>query len=348
MNDLERHTYRLEPYHGKASRHICPQCGDKTSFVYYIDENGNILDKSVGRCNHESGCGYHYTPKDYFSDNRIFRPEQRPSSNKVIRYEQPAQISYLDKSIVYKSQSTKNNLVLYLCSYFDIDTIFKAAALYFMGSTRDGSAIFYQIDTDMKVRSGKIISYQENGHRNKESGVNWVHSKLNLPDFNLKQCLFGLHLVNLFKDKPIAIVESEKSALICSMIDDRFLWMAVGGKSQLSEERLQPIKDKRIILHPDNDGFDLWQKKADELNRVGFNVKVSPFVTNHAIEPTDDICDILMRVKEPISAPVVDDVPKGNKVIEPQQSEQETTLNRMIGKNPNLQILIDKFNLIAV
>jgi hypothetical protein len=87
------------------------------------------------------------------------------------------------------------------------------------------------------------------------------------------------------------------------------------------------------------DGFDLWQKKADELNRVGFNVKVSPFVTNHAIEPTDDICDILMRVKEPISAPVVDDVPQGNKVLEPQQSEQETTLNRMIGKNPNLQVI---------
>ena len=40
------------------SRHTCPNCGDKRSFTYYVDESGTPLHPSVGRCNHESSCGY--------------------------------------------------------------------------------------------------------------------------------------------------------------------------------------------------------------------------------------------------------------------------------------------------
>jgi hypothetical protein len=220
-----------------------------------------------------------------------------------------------------------------------------AAALYFMGSTRDGSVIWYQIDDAMKVRSGKIIGYKDNGHRNKNTGVNWVHSKLNLPDYNLNQCLFGLHLINKFPDEPIALVESEKSAFICSMLDSRFLWLAIGGKSQLSEERLQPIKNRRIILHPDNDGITEWTKKADELNKHGFTIKVSQFVANHATEPTDDICDILMRERKPITADLSEDNTQDDKVIEVQVSPQQKALQTMIQANPVISTLIDKFAL---
>ena len=56
------------------------------------------------------------------------------------------------------------------------------------------------------------------GHRTKEprSYVSWVHTELNLVDYNLKQCLFGEHLLSDNPAKPIAIVESEKSALIAT------------------------------------------------------------------------------------------------------------------------------------
>ena len=46
----------LEKYTGKSSRHKCPKCGDPHSFAYYLDGNtGEVIDKAVGRCNHESG-----------------------------------------------------------------------------------------------------------------------------------------------------------------------------------------------------------------------------------------------------------------------------------------------------
>ncbi|MCS2517577.1 PG0870-related protein (plasmid) [Bacteroides thetaiotaomicron] len=62
---------------GTATRHTCPKCGDRHSFVYYVDENNVPLHPSVGRCNHESGCGYHYTPKEYFQEH----PEHRTTND---------------------------------------------------------------------------------------------------------------------------------------------------------------------------------------------------------------------------------------------------------------------------
>ena len=62
-------NYTLQKYKGTATRHTCPNCGDRRSFTYYVDESGTPLHPSVGRCNHESSCGYHYTPKEYFHDH---------------------------------------------------------------------------------------------------------------------------------------------------------------------------------------------------------------------------------------------------------------------------------------
>lgn len=56
-------NYTLQKYKGTATRHTCPNCGDRRSFTYYVDESGTPLHPSVGRCNHESSCGYHYIPK---------------------------------------------------------------------------------------------------------------------------------------------------------------------------------------------------------------------------------------------------------------------------------------------
>ena len=45
-------NYSLQKYKGTATRHTCPKCGDRHSFVYYVDENNVPLHPSVGRCNH--------------------------------------------------------------------------------------------------------------------------------------------------------------------------------------------------------------------------------------------------------------------------------------------------------
>ena len=53
---------------------------------------------------------------------------------------------------------------------------------YRLGATRDGAVIFWQIDRENKVHTGKVMQYNpENGHRIKGGealAVDWIHSKL--------------------------------------------------------------------------------------------------------------------------------------------------------------------------
>ena len=72
----------LEKYKGKTTRHTCPECGMKESFTLYIDANtNNPINSKVGKCNRESKCGYHYTPKQFFIDN--------PDKNAKVHPDQP-------------------------------------------------------------------------------------------------------------------------------------------------------------------------------------------------------------------------------------------------------------------
>jgi len=53
----------------------CPSCGKKRCFVRYIDEQGTMrFPSTVGKCDHEQSCGYHYTPREYFRDNSEAMP----------------------------------------------------------------------------------------------------------------------------------------------------------------------------------------------------------------------------------------------------------------------------------
>ena len=68
---MNRYRFILEKYRGISTRYTCPQCGRRHTFTRYIDtENNNkYISDNVGKCNRLDKCGYHYTPKQYFTDN---------------------------------------------------------------------------------------------------------------------------------------------------------------------------------------------------------------------------------------------------------------------------------------
>ncbi len=266
--------YHLQKYAGISSRHTCPACERPRCFTLYIDDNGNILHPTVGRCDHESSCGYHRTPRQYFRDHPEHRHHCHPerSEGSFTRHARPdrASPSIIPQNLIPPPSAT-NHLISYLKTMIPSSAIDRNIADYRLASTPDQAIIFLQIDQDNQCRTGKIMQYNPStGHRikdpNKPGRINWLHSILKRrkqlpPDWQLTQCLFGEHLLPQHPDKTVALVESEKTAIICAALMPQYLWLATGGKSGLTSERLSSLKGRKIIVFPDIDAFKDWQQK---------------------------------------------------------------------------------------
>lgn len=140
---------------------------------------------------------------------------------------------------------------------------------------------FFQIDIQGRCRTGKVMKYDPNtGHRIKDEAIGgritWVHSLMKRSgalkaDWELTQCLFGEHLLTKYPGRTVALVESEKTAVICSALMPEYVWLATGGKSQLGD-KLNVLQQRTIIAFPDVDGYELWKQKASELTSLRITV----------------------------------------------------------------------------
>jgi hypothetical protein len=185
-----------------------------------------------------------------------------------------APISFIPVDVFKASlQSHENNhFVNYLIGLFGVDITSKLVSRYFIATSKhwSGATVFWQIDTQGKVRTGKIMLYSPTtGKRvkNLEPPVYWVHKALKQPVDETRQCLFGEHLL-IDKTKPVAIVESEKTAIIASAYLPQFIWVAVGGVENLNSEKCSVLKKRNITLFPDLKAFDKWNIKAKGLSQI--------------------------------------------------------------------------------
>ncbi len=257
---MSNYRYILEPYDGMKTRYHCPSClqRDKTFSLYIDTEIGEHIHPSVGRCNRESNCGYHYTPKQYFLNNKISFESTQPKAYKPRPVKPQAQsVSFIHKKVLIASLKAHetNNFVLFLIELFGVEVVSQLVSRYFIATSKywNGATVFWQIDTQGKVRTGKIMLYTPTtGKRVKEpfNHITWVHKALKLSEFNTRQCLFGEHLL-IDKTKPVAIVESEKTAVIASVYLPKFIWVAVGSLTNLNAEKCRILKGRTVLLFPD-------------------------------------------------------------------------------------------------
>lgn len=289
----------LQPYKGKSTRHTCPACKAVQSFTLYLDGNtGQPIHPTVGKCNHENKCGYHYTPRQYFNDHPEKKKEQtqkQPASQQPKKHppqqfkiQNPMQsaesttnkkpsteISHIPYAYIKRSASYNSNFVRFLCNYFPKDKIKKAVEDYALGATKNKEVIFWQIDIDGKIRTGKIMQYNpKTGKRvkNNAGAINWVHNKLKktnptYADFNLRQCYFGEHLLRLYPDKPLAVVEAEKTAVITSIVIPQCNWLAAGNLNGLNIEKSKVFENRDIVLYPDAGCYEKWSRKMFEIKK---------------------------------------------------------------------------------
>lgn len=243
-------------------------------------------------------------------------PSVKPSSPRILAPELPIITWPIDICQPYMKHESDNKLLNYLLSLpmteEDKKRLTNMINGYMVGTSMNGRTkgwtIWWQIDENLKVRTGKLMAYKEDGHRDKENNYSFdfTHSLLEKSGAWSKStnryegCLFGLHLVDLFKEAEICIVESEKSALICSAFTNpnKRLWLATAGKSNLTYKKLLPLIERKryIVLYPDHDGYKEWSEMAKRIpyNRITVSNKV-----NELWKPSDgekaDIADIMLR-----------------------------------------------------
>lgn len=207
-------------------------------------------------------------------------------------------IELLDE--MFNDIKVNDNFLKFLYSIFDTEKVFKAKVKYFITGTNtpwERSTIFWQIDENENIHCGKVMQYDAGtGKRIKEpyNRINWLHSVMKIENFNLDQCLFGLHLTNVDGNKTIAIVESEKTAIIMSIVAPEYTWLATGGISNLKLKKLRPISSRKIVLYPDKGAYAKWDKIAEEAKKKHFKIQTSDFLERTNIEDGADIADLYL------------------------------------------------------
>lgn len=230
-----------------------------------------------------------------------------------------------------------NPLYRYLVTVAGKEKTDRLFNLYKVGTSRmwNGATVFWHIDINGNVRAGKIMGYNtKTGHRIKEpfNQVSWAHSAKKVQDFHMKQCLFGEHLLTDTSSsaKTVAIVESEKTALVAAHFIPDFIWLATGGMHGcFNSEAMQVLQGREVVLFPDLKATEEWRRKLPMLQSVCKRATCSNLLekmaTNRQREAGLDIADFLL----------MEDTP-------------QMVLARMVERNPALRLLIDELDLALV
>ena len=269
----------------------------------YISDN-------VGKCNRLDKCGYHYTPHQYFTDNPWKRDkfvallQNIGKSNKATT--PPPQVGYIPEWVWERSRTIEvlADHVRWLATTFGVEEAQRVFDLYEMGMTEDKRVIFWQIDYDGKIRTGKVMAYDPvTGKRQKHEGaITWVHSDLRragvlAEDWHLEQCLYGEHLLKCNPSLTVAVVEAYKTAHVGAILYPEYLWVAVDSMMGLTAGRLRHLKGREVILFPDEGkGYEVWSAKIGAIAaEVGFAYSVSRFMEGRA--DGSDIADLVGNEK---------------------------------------------------
>ena len=287
---MKDYKYHLQKYAGRTTRHECPNCKTQLSFARYVDERGSYIADNVGRCNREDKCGYHLPPSEYFKDKGI---NYTPTI-----YVQPKPLpptDYIPEEMMVKTLNTENNFIQFLIKYFPLIDVANTIDKYRVGDAKEGKIIYWQIDKEDRIRTGKIMLYSpETGKRvkNVAGSFDWVHRHVKSP-YQLEQCLYGLHLVKK-STTPIAVVESEKSAIIASLTIPEYTWVATGGKQNY--RLLDDVKGHDVTLFPDLGAYENWSKYG---SKYGYKVSqlLELVASDEERENGLDIADYILNEK---------------------------------------------------
>ncbi len=229
----------------------CPQCERKGVFRYYVG-----LEQTFGKCERKNSCGYHNKPKSKdLTELKI--PKSEPEILSVYPDENELK-NIIDKydSVFHKICKEKLDIPIEHFKKWNIGSNGNLTAFIF----RNRNNKFYNI---------KFVEYDEKGKRNKAQTPYSLKPKSKNEKYPL--CLFGEHLIS---DKPICIVESEKTAFLADFIYPQFNWLATSSSTGLTDEKISVLFNKEVFYFPDADKAGRENSSIKNLSKHKINFKI--------------------------------------------------------------------------
>lgn len=292
---------RLEYDPNRQSASHCP-CGKRNDDGKFSPFMGY---KDKGHC---FSCS-----KTFFPDSHKIEPSHKRAKTATA----VVPPSFISANILKRSLGLydENTLLKFIEKLTDQETAIRIRNDYLIGTSTfwSGSTVFWQVDINGKVRGGKIIQYTmrlderccigQNCGRVKTNKpvVKWVHKWMKTTDYRLKQCFFGEHLLAMFPKRKVGVLESEKSALIASAYHPDIIWLASGGASGLSDEKIKVLEGRNVTFFPDLKQLQAWEEKVSKIKK---KLKTAVITTSSFLEhkATDedraqglDLADFLIR-----------------------------------------------------
>jgi hypothetical protein len=347
---------------------------------------GDEFDQACGKCDRETNCSYFYTPHQFMIDNGIGGERSNPmrrdipvQAPKRTDWRCPAKVVELTND--HRGNTFAKWLVHLLGERARVALRKYKCGTYPVGKKRPELAsnmIWWQIGVDGLHRSGKIMPYDDTGHRIKDQPTEWIHSVVynkSMAELGIGQVLFGSHLLAERPDAECCIVESEKSAVIASCFWPDKIWLATGGSHGLSAESCMCLAGRKVWLFPDSGVYHEWCNKATQ---IGLDVLASELIVSDILEAEgrevgSDIADYLVPVRtltDPFALPeepsckiaflpdgrpighsfkpsvTTPDIPSyvvGSYTVEPKPIQ--SPIDRLVASNPAIGKLVEELGL---
>jgi hypothetical protein len=247
---------------------VCPKCGKKTFTKYVYKCNEEFVGDQYGYCNRGWYCKYKIKPSYNFfeNDNHVFQKElYGVNCYDLSEYgfnvfdEGPEKFTHtIPEQFLLDSMNCydDSNFAKFLIKHLDRDAL-KLLTKYYVGLSRSddkAANIFWKIDDNFIVRNGVIAYYSSDyGCKYEERNIDYIYNP-EIRFYTLFSCFFGTHLINLYPDNEIAIVEDEKTAIVCSHFWPEFNWLATGELERLHWREYQvynALRGKNVTFYSD-------------------------------------------------------------------------------------------------
>lgn len=321
----------------------CPHCGKAKKYRNFFDAATGqpIADGECGSC---FVCGFDVRPRDYFEEHPEYLNSTEglpytPAQKKQTSYIPPETIS---QHLFLPGLSGQANLTDYLLNMFDEELLANALNRYYVGHEQDNEGMLWpQIDTHYNVREIKAQWHDRHSGKRQGGYTYQYHKMLRMQgvlpaESEHDPCLFGQHLLRGADGNTIVcIVESEKTALIGSIIAPSFIWLATGSETNfqlVGKARSLLSACRAVVVYPDAGTQKKWAEQATQTGLK--NIVVSNKFTAHP--HNTDIADLLIyewQAKGGKIAPVMK-TQQSHRVVQPAETNEKRNPEIKIRKTP--------------